>query len=317
MVLSGSRRRQDRANALHELAVGLPGVPARSRPARTSRAAAARAGSERGGPRHGAPAPRPRPGRRGGRRAQVVRAAHRLEDRKGIRWTPPVDVPAAKGRADSGDLELDLIELFTDVADLARDLGVGVGVFIDEMQDISRRRARRALRSRAMRSASRSARWSSWAPACRTCRSRWRPASRTPSGCSATSVVDRLPRDTADRALIVPADTEDVDYDDDALDELYALTDGYPYFVQAYGKVAWDAAATARSRSATSQWPRRGPSASCGRLLRRPLRPRHARGARLHAHDGRLALDNDDRCTTADRLRAGPQAAEPLPRATG
>ena len=27
-----------------------------------------------------------------------------------------------------------------------------------------------------------------------------------------------------------------------ALDELYALTDGYPYFVQAYGKVTWDAA---------------------------------------------------------------------------
>ena len=27
-----------------------------------------------------------------------------------------------------------------------------------------------------------------------------------------------------------------------ALDELYRLTDGYPYFVQAYGKVTWDAA---------------------------------------------------------------------------
>ena len=30
------------------------------------------------------------------------------------------DVPAAKGRADSGDLELDLIELFTDVADFRK-----------------------------------------------------------------------------------------------------------------------------------------------------------------------------------------------------
>ncbi len=47
------------------------------------------------------------------------------------------DVPAARGRADSGDLELDLVELFTDVADLARDLGVGIGSFIDEMQDVS------------------------------------------------------------------------------------------------------------------------------------------------------------------------------------
>jgi hypothetical protein len=52
----------------------------------------------------------------------------------------------------------------------------------------------------------------------------------------------------ADRALLVPAGTEDVDYEPDALDELYALTDGYPYFVQAYGKVTWDAAVTSPIR---------------------------------------------------------------------
>src|SRR3954453_12849356 len=50
-----------------------------------------------------------------------------VEDRRaasggGRRWTPPLDVPAAKGRADSGDLELDLVELFTDVGALAQDL---------------------------------------------------------------------------------------------------------------------------------------------------------------------------------------------------
>jgi hypothetical protein len=33
-----------------------------------------------------------------------------------------------------------------------------------------------------------------------------------------------------------------VDFEPEALDELYALTDGYPYFVQAYGKVTWDSA---------------------------------------------------------------------------
>ncbi len=60
-----------------------------------------------------------------------------LKDRKGFRWVPPTDVPAAKGRADSGDLELDLIELFTDVGELGRDLGVGLGLFVDEMQDVA------------------------------------------------------------------------------------------------------------------------------------------------------------------------------------
>ncbi|MBI2243234.1 MAG: ATP-binding protein, partial [Nocardioides sp.] len=61
----------------------------------------------------------------------------RAAARAGTRWTPPVDVPATRGRADSGDLELDLVELFTDVATLAGDLGVGVALFVDEMQDIA------------------------------------------------------------------------------------------------------------------------------------------------------------------------------------
>ena len=45
-------------------------------------------------------------------------------------------MPAARGRADSGDLEIDLTELFTDAASVAADLGVGIALFIDEMQDV-------------------------------------------------------------------------------------------------------------------------------------------------------------------------------------
>src|SRR5690606_36241228 len=55
-------------------------------------------------------------------------------------------------------------------------------------------------------------------------------------------LVDRLPREEADRALIVPAATEDVEYLPEALDALHAVTDGYPYFVQAFGKATWDVA---------------------------------------------------------------------------
>src|SRR5680860_1861693 len=42
-----------------------------------------------------------------------------------------------QGSRGLGDLELDMIELFTDVADLAGDLGVGIALFIDEMQDVA------------------------------------------------------------------------------------------------------------------------------------------------------------------------------------
>jgi hypothetical protein len=168
----------------------------------------------------------------------------RLDDRKGVRWQPASigpEVPAAKGRADSGDLELDLIELFTDVAYLAGDLGVGVAVFIDEMQDIP------------------TVELAALCGAVHEINQQGAPLvvvgaglPHLPVALSASKsyaerlfryvVVDRLPREMSDRALLVPAGTEEVDYEGDALDELYLLTDGYPYFVQAYGKVTWDVA---------------------------------------------------------------------------
>jgi hypothetical protein len=164
-----------------------------------------------------------------------------LKDRKGIRWTPPTDVAAARGRADSGDLELDLLELFTDVADLARDLGVGVALFVDEMQDIA------------------SPELAAICGAVHEISQQGSPVvvvgaglPHLPVALSASKsyaerlfryvVVDRLPREMADRAWLRPAAEEGVTYEPSALDELYALTDGYPYFVQAYGKVTWDVA---------------------------------------------------------------------------
>jgi hypothetical protein len=54
--------------------------------------------------------------------------------------------------------------------------------------------------------------------------------------------IDRLDRPSADQALQAPAKDEDAEYTPEALDALYSATDGYPYFVQAYGKVAWDVA---------------------------------------------------------------------------
>jgi hypothetical protein len=164
-----------------------------------------------------------------------------LKDRKGMRWNPPTDVAATKGRADSGDLELDLLELFTDVAELARDLGVGVALFVDEMQDIA------------------SPELAAICGAVHEISQQGSPLvvvgaglPHLPVALAASKsyaerlfryvVVDRLPRDMAERALRRPAAEEGVDYEQEALDELYTLTDGYPYFVQAYGKVTWDAA---------------------------------------------------------------------------
>ena len=168
-----------------------------------------------------------------------------LKDRKAgprqNRWQPPIDVVATTGRADSGDLELDLIELFTDVAALAGDLGVGIALFIDEMQDIP------------------GPELGALCGACHEISQQGAPLiivgaglPHLPVALAASKsyaerlfryvVVDRLPREMAERAWTLPAATEEVTYGPDALDELYRLTDGYPYFVQAYGKVTWDVA---------------------------------------------------------------------------
>ena len=168
----------------------------------------------------------------------------RVEERRGARPALLLvgpDIAAARGRADSGDLELDLVELFTDVAELARDLGVGIAIFIDEMQDVSTEEL------------------AALCGACHEISQQGAPLivvgaglPHLPVALAASKsyaerlfryvVVDRLPREMADRALLVPAGTEDVAYDPAALDELYTLTDGYPYFVQAYGKATWDSA---------------------------------------------------------------------------
>src|SRR6202046_2770989 len=153
-----------------------------------------------------------------------------------------IDVPAIRGRADSGDLEVDLTELFADAASVAADLGVGIALFVDEMQDIP------------------AADISALCAACHELSQSGGPLivvgaglPHLPSVLSASKSyserlfryvsIDRLDREAADVALLAPARREGADFELAALDALYAAADGYPYFVQAYGKVTWDLAA--------------------------------------------------------------------------
>ncbi|MET9212632.1 MULTISPECIES: AAA family ATPase [unclassified Nocardia] len=157
------------------------------------------------------------------------------------RWQPGIDVPAVTGRADSGDIEIDLIELFKEAAALAADIGVGIGIFIDEMQDLG------------------PADVSAICGACHELSQDGAPLivvgaglPHLPAVLSASKSyserlfsyhrIDRLDRQAADLALIAPAEREEVKFTEDALDSLYQKADGYPYFVQAYGKAAWDQA---------------------------------------------------------------------------
>ncbi|RBY76666.1 ATP-binding protein [Blastococcus sp. TF02-09] len=159
------------------------------------------------------------------------------------RWQAGIDVPAAVGRADSGDMEIDLVELLSDAAGVAADIGSGIALFIDEMQDVQPDDV------------------SAICAACHELSQQGAPLivvgaglPHLPAVLSASKSyserlfrylrIDRLERDAADRALIAPAEREGVEFAPGALDALYEAADGYPYFVQAYGKVTWDVAAS-------------------------------------------------------------------------
>jgi hypothetical protein len=58
--------------------------------------------------------------------------------------------------------------------------------------------------------------------------------------------IDRLSRPDAIRALRDPALSRKVIFDEDALDYVFQQTEGYPYFLQQYGKYAWDVASAGR-----------------------------------------------------------------------
>jgi hypothetical protein len=175
----------------------------------------------------------------------VIRSFAQREAASGARlreqWSPGIDAPAVRGRADSGDVEIDLVELLTDIGGLAADVGKGIGIFLDEMQDLGPDDV------------------SALCAACHEISQSGLPLivvgaglPHLPAVLSAAKSyserlfsfqrIDRLDRDAADRALRSPAEAEDASYDEEALAALYAATGGYPYFIQAYGKTVWDLA---------------------------------------------------------------------------
>ena len=165
------------------------------------------------------------------------RGAAKLRDR----WNPGITAPAVTGRADSGDIEIDLVELLSDLGGTASDTGRGIAVFIDEMQDLGPDDV------------------SALCAACHEISQARLPVivvgaglPHLPAVLSASksyserlfrySRIDRLDRVAADAALALPAEDEDAGFTVEALEAMYAATGGYPYFIQAYGKAVWDLA---------------------------------------------------------------------------
>jgi AAA ATPase domain len=152
-----------------------------------------------------------------------------------------IDVDAASGSADTGDMEEDLTELLVEVGEAARAAGVGVVYLVDEMQHlpavamgalcmafhkISQRKLPAALVGAGL-------------PSLPTQLRSAKPYAERLFG---YKQLGRLPAAAARAALVVPAGRRGVDYDEEAVERILELSDGYPYFIQEYGRVVWEEA---------------------------------------------------------------------------
>lgn len=166
-----------------------------------------------------------------------VLKAFQLSTPEGITLT--VDVDAARGHADSGDLADDLTDLLVAVGEAARDRDRGVLVAIDEVQYLT------------------AAELGALITAIHRTTQKNLPVVLVGTGLpqipglagDAKSYAERLfefPEigslndvDATD-ALILPARDEGVEYDQDAVHEILVATHGYPFFLQEWGYRVWN-----------------------------------------------------------------------------
>lgn len=154
-----------------------------------------------------------------------------------------LDIDPEKGTADSGDLEIDLPDLFVAIGEAAEDRESAVAILIDEIQYFSKKELGALIM------------------AMHKVQQQQLPLVLLGAGLpilpglagESKSYAERLfnfpnigalsQEDTA-KALQEPALAAGVTFDPSALTEIFHLTKGYPYFLQEWGYVAWNLAAS-------------------------------------------------------------------------
>lgn len=154
-----------------------------------------------------------------------------------------VDLGSEAGVADSGDLETDLIAVLGAVGEAAKERGTVMVLFIDELQYVVEDQMAALI------------------TALHRCGQRDLPVTMIGAGVpqlagqmgKAKSYAERLfefhpigslPEADARHAIVAPAERAGVTFAPEALVEILRQTEGYAYFLQEWGKHAWNAAAT-------------------------------------------------------------------------
>jgi len=149
-----------------------------------------------------------------------------------------LDVTAAVGIADSGDLIEDLRDLLVAVGEAARESGLGFALILDEIQNLSRD-GHEALIMALHRAKQKGVPVAFVGAGLPLALSLTAGAKSYAERMFIYPTIGALTGTDARDALILPARSQDVEWEEQALTQALAYTEGYPYFLQEYGRRAW------------------------------------------------------------------------------
>lgn len=152
-----------------------------------------------------------------------------------------VGLEPVPGWADSGELDDDLAGLFTEVGKTARERGRGVLLTLDEVQYLKREDLA-ALIFGLHRVSQEQLPLLLVAAGLPSVPKLAGEARSYAERLFSFRPINSLGDEDARAALVKPADAEGVEWQSEALDRIVEKTRGYPYFLQEFGKQAWDRA---------------------------------------------------------------------------
>lgn len=152
-----------------------------------------------------------------------------------------VDFEPEPGLADNGDLEHDLQALLEAVGAAAQGAGSALAMFIDELQYVAEEQLA-ALITALHRAAQRQLPVALVGAGLPQLRGQMGRAKSYAERLFDFPLVGALGQHDAERAISKPMGEEGVDIEHAALQRIVELTEGYPYFLQEWGKHTWDVA---------------------------------------------------------------------------
>lgn len=176
-----------------------------------------------------------------GKAAAAVLKSFSLTVRPDGTLTAGLDVDAAAGRADTGSLNDDLADVFEAMGSAAQERGGGVVFLFDEIQFLSKAELE-ALIGAVHRTVQRQLPVTFAGAGLPQLPGLAGDAKSYAERLFKFPMIGELPLDEAEQALVEPARLEGVSFTPAAVKRVLSYTEGYPYFLQEFGRAAWNLA---------------------------------------------------------------------------